>query len=114
MAKLHACASRIEIKDQMDMKAVVINMSAVVLYSFLYYFLLRGTSGGDILMIFLFLFSIFMHLCFIIAIRFRRPKALFQSMLGIFIGFLVCFFMFKAFENAREKTPMTMEPVNLD
>lgn len=90
------------------------NLLIVVGLGAVFYTILQGISGGDILLTLIFCCSCFLQLIILIISMWRKRQRLYVALTGFLIGVIICVATFKGIEHVREQRNFIMQtPSNL-
>ena len=95
------------------MRLFLINIAIVLIYGLIYYFWLEGISGGDIALTALFSFTAIIQMIIVVYQYRKRKKIFLYSVVGILLGFIICYYAFEKQMDKRRNQESGATPADL-
>jgi hypothetical protein len=97
------------------MKIIIINTVFVILYFtlFLMYALCYSSGGGDILILMLTGIALIVHLVVTIIANIKSVKNVFNALIGILIGVLICYIIFSFVTEYKLNKNIGVYPIDI-
>lgn len=85
-----------------NLRKTTTNSFIVIGYFSLYFFLLKGVSGGDIFLLFLFVCSIIIHFVVLLFFYHKSKVPLWKSIIGLLLGVIIAMGWFVLVDNQKK------------